>query len=65
VPGVGQLNLRGGYRALFLDDSEFGPTFGVGVLKQLFGNLGIQVDYAYRDVGLLGYTNIFGVNMKF
>lgn len=65
VPGVGKLNLRGGYRALFLSDSEFGPTFGVGVLKQLFGNVGIQVDYAYRDVGLLGYTNIFGLNMKF
>jgi len=65
APGVGKLFLRGGYRALFMEDSEFGPTFGMGVLKQFFGNSGIQFDYAYRDIGILGYINTFGVNVLF
>lgn len=63
APGKGKLFLRAGYRALFLDESEFGPTFGVGVLIQLFGDSGIQVDYTVRDVGVLGYVNSFGVKM--
>jgi hypothetical protein len=65
VPGKGKLFLRAGYRALFLEDSQFGPTYGVGVLVQMFGNSGIQVDYAYRDVGILGNVNSFGVKMIF
>lgn len=63
--GVGKVFLRGGYRALFMVDSEFGPTFGVGVLKEMFGNRGVQFDYAYRDIGLLGYVNSFSVNVMF
>jgi hypothetical protein len=65
APGVGKFFLRGGYRALFLKDSEFGPAFGFGVMKQFFGNMGVKFDYAYRDIGLLGYVNTFGMNVMF
>ncbi len=65
APGVGKLSLRGGYRGLFLEDSEFGPTYGMGLERQFFGNTGIQFDYTYRDVGLLGYVNTYGINILF
>lgn len=65
TPGIGKVFLRGGYRALFLDDSEFGPTFGIGVLREFFGNRGVQFDYAYRDIGVLGYVNTFSVGVLF
>ena len=63
TPGIGKVFLRGGYRALFLDDSEFGPTFGIGLLRQLMGNSGFQFDYTYRDIGILGYINTFGIKV--
>jgi hypothetical protein len=65
APGVGKFFLRGGYRALFMDDSEFGLTFGVGILKQFFGNTGIGFDYAYRDIGILGNINTFSISVAF
>jgi hypothetical protein len=65
APGMGRFFLRGGYRALFLEDSEYGPTFGVGISKQFLNNKSIQVDYAYRDVGILGYVQSFSMGFKF
>lgn len=65
APGIGKVFLRGGYRALFLDDSEFGPTFGIGVQRDFFGKRGMQFDYAYRDIGVLGYVNSFSVGVLF
>ena len=62
--GIGKVFLRGGYRALFMEDSEFGPTFGVGILSEFFGNRGVQFDYAYRDIGVLGYINTFSVAIR-
>lgn len=64
APGMGKFFLRGGYRALFLVDSEFGPTAGVGFQLILPGKTAVQVDYTYRDIGLLGYVNTFGVCLK-
>jgi hypothetical protein len=48
-----------------MDDSEFGLTFGVGILKQFFGNTGIGFDYAYRDIGILGNINTFSISVAF
>jgi hypothetical protein len=64
APGMGKFFIRGGYRALFLQDSEFGPTFGFGLVKNFIGNAAVQFDYAYRDIGLLGYISTFGVNLS-
>jgi hypothetical protein len=41
--------LRGGYKTLFLQDSEERFTLGMGVRQFLLGNLQFSVDYAYQD----------------
>ena len=68
--GMGKCFFRGGYRAAFMNQtemekSEFGPTFGVGVAKNFVGNTSIQFDYTYRDIGILGYINSFGLCATF
>ena len=65
MPGVAKLFLRGGYRGIFLEDSQFGPTFGIGILLQYLHQNAIQFDYAYRDIGILGYANVMGFSFKF
>ena len=65
APGLGRFFLRTGYRALFLDDSEFGPTFGVGISKQYLNSKSILLDFAYRDVGILGVVPAFSVSFTF
>lgn len=56
--------LRGGYKALFLEDSQEGFTFGVGI------SYGLEVinfgfDYAFQEYEFLGNTHSFGVRLKF
>lgn len=65
MPGLAKVFLRGGYRGLFMENSEFGPTFGIGILTQFIHNKAIQFDYAYRDIGILGYTNVIGISFLF
>jgi hypothetical protein len=65
VPTFGQLFLRGGYRALFMESSEFGLTLGAGFSMMLIKNTSINFDYAYRDVGILGAVNCFGIGVGF
>lgn len=68
--GMGKFFIRGGYRAVYmnqteLDKSEYGPTLGVGVSKNFVGNTSFQFDYTYRDIGILGYVNSFGIYATF
>ena len=65
IPGRCKVFLRGGYRGLLLDDSEFGPTFGIGFLLQYMHQKGIQFNYGFRDIGLLGTTNVMGFSFFF
>jgi len=65
IPSSGKLFLRGGYKALFMDSSEYGPTFGGGILLYLFKNTNIQLDYAFRDLGILGSANCFSMRFGF
>jgi len=65
MPGIAKLFLRGGYRGTFLEKSEYGPTFGIGILLQYLNKQVIQFDYAYRDIGILGYANVMGFSFKF
>ena len=44
--------LRGGYQDLFKEDSEVGPTLGLGV-KGRIENYGFGFDYAWADYGRL------------
>jgi hypothetical protein len=65
IPTLGKLNLRGGYKALFMEDSQYGLSLGVGVQTDLLFNIGIKAEYAYRDIGILGNVNSFGVSIMF
>jgi len=64
-PSFGKFYLRGGYNKLFLPDSEFGLTLGVGLVKYLIGNTGLKFDYAYREVGILGKVNSYTIGFLF
>ncbi|HOC24238.1 MAG TPA: PorV/PorQ family protein [bacterium] len=63
--GVGKFFLRGGYRGLYLDQSEYGPTFGAGVSLTLMHNKLLRFDYAFKDVGILGNTSTYTLAFTF
>ena len=65
MPAFGKLFLRGGYKALFMDSSEYGPTLGAGFSMNLLRNARIRCDYAFRDLGILGSANCFGIGVEF
>ncbi len=46
------LFLRGGYKALFLEDSEQGPTFGAGLQYDAVGT-NLNFDFGWADYGRL------------
>jgi len=59
------LSLRGGYKSLFLDNSEEGLTLGVGVNYDFSPGLALFFDYAYQDFGRLDFTQQFSLGIKF
>ncbi|MCI0494154.1 PorV/PorQ family protein [candidate division KSB1 bacterium] len=65
LPPAGDFYLRGGYKSLFLEDSEYGFSFGGGVILRMMHNIGLKVDYAYRGVGILGKTHCYTIGVSF
>ncbi|MBN1559511.1 PorV/PorQ family protein [candidate division KSB1 bacterium] len=65
VPAFGSFFLRGGYKGLFMQDSEYGLTFGGGLLLNLMGNVGLRIDYAYKSVGMLGNFHSYTCGVTF
>jgi len=61
----GNVFFRGGYKALFMDKSEYGASFGFGVETFLMYNTAIKFDYAFRQHHILGNINSFGVGFLF
>jgi hypothetical protein len=59
------ISLRGGYKSLFLDNSEEGLTLGVGFKYDITPTLGLFFDYAYQDFGVLDNTQQFAFGIKF
>ena len=58
------LFLRGGYKSLFREESEEGPTAGVGIhLNQ--GGIAYKFDYGYADFGMLEDVHMFGIGVQF
>lgn len=57
--------LRGGYQALFLEDSEGGVSGGLGVHQPLFNGTSAKLDYAYRTAGRLGGIHVVGLSATF
>ncbi len=65
MPSVGKIYLRSGYKALFMDNSEYGPSFGFGVTTHMLYNTGISFEYAYRDIGILRNSNSYSIRINF
>jgi hypothetical protein len=60
------LFIRGGYRALFLQDAEGGLVFGVGINSSvLFSQTIVKFDYAFRDFGRLQNVHTFALSVRF
>lgn len=57
--------LRGGYKSLLRDDTEEGPTAGVGFRYMVPGLGKVDLDYAYNDYGLLEEIHVLGVGFSF
>ena len=61
-----KIRLRGGYRDIFLHDSEFDFTFGLSVNEiKTIGDLSISVEYAYQRYVHLGNSNRFTLGLRF
>lgn len=59
------ISLRGGYKSLFLDDSQEGLTLGFGIKYKREGFIDISVDYSYQKFTYLGGVNSIGIILKF
>jgi hypothetical protein len=59
------LALRGGFKSMFLADSQEGMTLGVGVKQSVVGNLQFAFDYAYQDFGILKNAQKFSIGIIF
>jgi len=65
IPGTGTFSLRTGYKALFMEDSEFGMTYGGGLILRFLNNYAMKVDYAFKPVGILGNTHSYTLGVLF
>jgi long-subunit fatty acid transport protein len=57
--------LRGGYKTLFMKDSEEGLTFGFGLKYRVMETLKLAVDYAYQDFNRMKNVHYFTVGVEF
>lgn len=61
-----KIRIRSGYKNLFLEENEFGFTYGVSINEiNLLGSVLITVDYAFQDFVHLGNANRFTLAIKF
>ncbi len=61
----GMFALRGGYKSLFLPDSEESLTLGAGLNYPILGNVMLHIDYAYADFGRLENVQKFSIGIDF
>ncbi|MDP3149319.1 MAG: PorV/PorQ family protein [Ignavibacteria bacterium] len=59
------LFIRGGYKSLFLTDSEQSLTLGAGLKYEMAPGLNINVNYGYGDYGRLKNIQYFDVGIIF
>jgi len=65
LPGTGSLFIRAGQKGLLMVNNQFGPTFGGGIKMNFLGNVGMKIDYALRDIGILGYSHSYTFGLLF
>ncbi|MCB0730467.1 MAG: PorV/PorQ family protein [Ignavibacteriae bacterium] len=63
--GFGQFFLRGGYRGLYMDDTEYGLTLGAGVNLNLLDNNNVRMDVAYKEIGIFGNSMTYSIGVTF
>ena len=59
------ISLRGGYKSLFLDNTQEGLTLGFGLNYNITDSFGLAVDYSYQDFGILENTQQFSLGIRF
>lgn len=57
--------IRGGYKSLFMDNSEESFTLGAGINYELSSQLFVKFNYAYGDFGRLKNIQYFDVGLVF
>ena len=62
---MGTFAVRGGYRDLFLKDSEGGLVLGAGAKVGFTGSAKVSFDYAWADYGRLNGTHRFTLGIHF
>ena len=65
IPGFGVLSFRGGMKAIFMDSPQYGATGGFGLKMNYLGNRSIQIDYAFKDIGILGNMHAYTIGLSF
>jgi hypothetical protein len=64
-PGNGAIVFRGGQKALYMDEPQFGLTGGLGLEWNFLNNRKIIVDYAYKTMGILGNVHATTIGLNF
>jgi hypothetical protein len=59
------LFLRGGYKNMFMLDSEEGPTVGIGLKQTINRSVYIQVDYSYQTFGRLLNAQVLSLSLEY
>ncbi len=59
------LSVRGGYKSLFLNNSEESFALGFGIRQELLNNISMQVQYAYQDFHRLKEIQKFEIEIVF
>jgi len=65
MPGYGDFSLRGGYKALFMEESHYGLTLGFGFNLHFLANKRLRIDYSYRDIKVLSSVHSYSVAFGF
>ncbi len=61
----GFIAFRGGYKSLFLKESEESFSLGVGVRQRILGNIVLSADYCYANFGKLANIQKIAISMGF
>jgi hypothetical protein len=61
----GEFAVRGGYNALFMEDSQQGLHLGGGLSLYISEKFSVAIDYAYADYEFFGGLHRYSVDFKF
>jgi len=65
IPRYGKFSLRAGYKGLFMEENQFGLTYGGGLNLWVGNNYDLGINYGTQSIGPLGNINSFSVTLSF